>query len=355
MAAGADRSAAWLDDGVEADELAGHLTRLESMLRTLPADATALRRAAETARHLRHLERVASLADQLDLTPGELDDALRVARALIAERLAGNSVTSVDPSNWELLPFGELFALTAWASGATDSEIADTLRVGEKKVEVLRTEAVRQLASSTSGGVLTEAEVRGQARSRHQGKKSKLWFVVREWLRSVEDGLHPAERALWDRDDRIEELIGDVDDPNTGDDRYRDRVYRALIEAGITSISHLATLDDAALTAIGIMGAARTALREALNRYYRVDQAAVQALIAAGITSVTQLAATDDARLATIGIAPSSRDALRRELRRRAETGRAERRAAVALADAMRNSSRPHPRAGPASPDGGPR
>src|SRR5690606_10579129 len=65
---------------------------------------------------------------------------------------------------------------------------------------------------------------------RDETARDGLWRQVRDALRAVQDfDLHPAERAaLWQRADRIEEFVAHLPA------RHQDRVYRALVRAGIT-------------------------------------------------------------------------------------------------------------------------
>ncbi|OLT20888.1 hypothetical protein BJF78_34815 [Pseudonocardia sp. CNS-139] len=86
------------------------------------------------------------------------------------------------------------------------------------------------------------------------------WEQVRDHLRAVElHGLHPAEQAaLWERADRVEEIVDRLPV------RYRDPVYRALVDAGVTSVAQLAARSVGELADLGLPAAATRALRGAL-------------------------------------------------------------------------------------------
>jgi hypothetical protein len=257
------------ETGADVHVVFAHLLALVAKLPgDVAVDVTARELEAELMRQLRRLTREAELTDRLGTSPGQVAATVRVGVRLLDERLGGNwSEGGDEPSALELMVTRELHVFVAWARGAAVEDIAAELGIGTTQVDEWLDMAIDWLAGPASRPVVTEADVRAQALAdRSGGNGDKQWWFVRNHLRAVQSGLHPAEQVDWDGDNRVEELIAHIRNSGNGDGRHRAPAYRAFLDNGITTITQVVALDDGALAAMGLGGSATTAIRKALER-----------------------------------------------------------------------------------------
>src|SRR5690606_28251633 len=155
------------------------------------------------------------------------DDAVRARfglgdlQRLVRDELLAEAATLTAEDVWETF---------------SDADLAGAVGMGLRQLDRrVRERIIARVEAEVGPDVLRQAV---DELLRDQGARDGLWRRVRDALRAVQSfDLHPAERAaLWQRADRIEELIAELPA------RYQDRVYRVLVRAGITSVAQLAAL-----------------------------------------------------------------------------------------------------------------
>ncbi len=191
--------------------------------------------------------------------------------AVPADVEPGQPTDSAPGPRVNAIPVEQLAMFLAYARGASIEGIAkDPMFSATEVAEV--TEALEQVIAqlrqlqgeADPTGVLTESEARDAIVERfldeHGSNTPGMWKHVRDELRAMKDhGVSWAERrVLWNEPDWIENFVAQLPD------RAADRVYQALLDAGITSLSQLAALSPTELAGLGLPVATTRSLRRVL-------------------------------------------------------------------------------------------
>ncbi|WP_037070395.1 LysM peptidoglycan-binding domain-containing protein, partial [Pseudonocardia acaciae] len=237
-------------------------------------------------------QRDAELRDALGMDRDELDATLAVAAVLVAdhqkEKKDGDPAPEQTPDTAPQPRVGEisiddLAMFLAYARGASVEDIArnpkfastddpDTVRsILDGVIDRLR----RLPGADYPGGVRGEDAARDAIiaafLAEHGENTAGMWNHVRKQLREMAlHGVSAAERrALWNsEDDRIEAFVAQLPD------RAADKVYQALLDAGITSVSQLRALTPTELAGLGLPAHTTRVVRRVLDQAQAREQAA---------------------------------------------------------------------------------
>ncbi|MBO0808401.1 MAG: hypothetical protein J2P32_08885, partial [Actinobacteria bacterium] len=253
------------------------------------------------ATELRALEqRDGELRERLGMDRAELDATLAVAAVLVADHQKKEDAKKKDgePAPDETpdpapqpriagISIDDLAMFLAYARGASEVDIANDPKFkGKTEAEVIDaiTDVITKLrrlpGEDYSGGVRSEESEREAIikafLEAHGENTTGMWNHVRKELREM--GLHGVSsaerRALWNSvDDRIEAFVAQLPD------RAADKVYRALLDAGITSVSQLKALTPRELAGLKLRFTTARTLRRVLDQAKEraLEQAKAQA------------------------------------------------------------------------------